>query len=465
MRALPVLLSCLFMGLTPGAPARAEQTVPPPPTTSPSPTPAPPFPQARTLALEHLRTGMQAYARQDFAAWLTEMQAAVALRPDHPSFRYNLAGALTLTGQPELALQQLSLLADWGLALPADQDSDFDALKNTPGFQAVMARMAIHLKPQGSSTVAFTLSEQPTLAEGLAYDPKEKAFYIGSVQSGRILKRTLDGKVVDFSRPEDGLWSVFGMTVDARRGELWVSSSAVPQRQGLKPEDRGRAGLFRYALRSGRLLGRYLLPTGGEHVLGDVTLDAQGNVYATDSISPALYVLKRQQLSGPKSEPMLEKVVEGDPFVSPQGLAFLPNGRLMVADYAGGLYAVDLAKRRVTRLDTPPSMLLLGLDGLYADGRGLVAIQNGMSPPRVVRITVTETAGESVPRVESLSVLAANAPFMEEPSLGVLTDGRFYFIANSQWEKINEHGQVKEGQTLQAPVILQVSPLERSRAD
>ena len=58
------------------------------------------------------------------------------------------------------------------------------------------------------------------------------------------------------------------------------------------PGEKGRAGLFKYDLATGKLLARFFAPTGdGEHALGDLTLDRSGRVYITDSISPVIHTI------------------------------------------------------------------------------------------------------------------------------------------------------------------------------
>jgi sugar lactone lactonase YvrE len=59
-------------------------------------------------------------------------------------------------------------------------------------------------------------------------------------------------------------------------------------------------------------------------------------------------------------------VLEGEPFVSPQGLDFAPDEkRLFVADYAKGVFVVDLLTKRYAPLAPAPDSTMLGIDGLY----------------------------------------------------------------------------------------------------
>jgi hypothetical protein len=87
---------------------------------------------------------------------------------------------------------------------------------------------------------------------------------------------------------------------------------------------------------------------------------------------------------------------------------------------------------------TPESVCLLGVDGVSSFGRDLLVIQNGVRPHRVARVRMS--AGFDA--VEQLEVLDVGNPAFDEPTLGVVIDGWFHFIANSQWSKINAKGEM-----------------------
>src|SRR5439155_20781081 len=89
-------------------------------------------------------------------------------------------------------------------------------------------------------------------------------------------------------------------------------------------------------------------------------------------------------------------------FHSLQGVAPDPGGSVLyVADYSHGLLHVDLATHIVTRLDDAPHLTSLGCDGIAWDRGAIVAVQNGVSPPRVMRF-VLDAAGRRIVRAELL---------------------------------------------------------------
>jgi len=140
----------------------------------------------------------------------------------------------------------------------------------------------------------------------------------------------------------------------------------------------------------------------------------------------------------------------GEPFVSLQGLALSADGkRIFVADYAKGVFAVDIESRRVRLLDAPRTAGILGIDGLYRAGDALIGVQNGSAPPRLLRLVVD---GE---RITSVEVLDAGHPSAPDPTLGVVVGDRFFYIGNSQWEAARPGGQMDPAVKPEDPVILQ----------
>ena len=177
-------------------------------------------------------------------------------------------------------------------------------------------------------------------------------------------------------------------------------------------------------------------------MLRDVIVTPAGDVLTTDSASPAIYRL-------PAGGAALETVAAGEPFVSLQGLALAEGGgRLYVADYAKGIFAVDLASRRVRLLEAPRTAAILGIDGLYRAGDALLAIQNGTDPPRLLRLAVE---GD---RITSVEVVDSAHPMATDPTLGVVVGDRFHYIGNSQWNAARAGGEMDPGVKLEDPVIL-----------
>jgi hypothetical protein len=131
----------------------------------------------------------------------------------------------------------------------------------------------------------------------------------------------------------------------------------------------------------------------------------------------------------------------------------LPDGRhLLVPDYVRGIGVLDLGTKRVTWIPMEGKHALSGIDGLYVYGDSLIATQNGTSPERVVHCTVNT----SFTRVLSESTVERATPTLGDPTHGVVVGNNFYYIANSGWDSLDDHGVVKEGKTMSPSIVMRV---------
>jgi hypothetical protein len=103
-----------------------------------------------------------------------------------------------------------------------------------------------------------------------------------------------------------------------------------------------------------------------------------------------------------------------------------------------------------TQLSAGPAVALIGIDGLYFYRGSLIAIQNGTRPHRVVRISLSA----DLKRAEGLTILEANNPLFDEPTLGVVVRDDFYYVANSQWGAFDRAGLIASPEKLRETLIL-----------
>ena len=387
----------------------------------------------------------KAYDAKDYSAFLDNMKKAAELRPNHPRLMYNLAIGYALNGKSDDALKWLGAVADMGLIFPARDDRDFDSIRNRDEFKLIVQKFETNQAPKIRSNEAFTVHQKGLIPESVAYDSSTKSFYLSSVYKRKILKIDSHGVVSDFAGEASGLWSVMGMKIDTARHLLWVCTTAHPQMANYRKEDNGSSALMKFDLRTGQLLAKYSPADKSKpHWLGDLAINANGDVFTTDSVTPAVYLLR-------KGENKLETLLEGGPFISPQGLDFTADqSKLFVADYARGIFLVDLKSKQITNIVA--DFTLLGIDGLYSYRNQLICVQNGVTPQRIVMYTLNR----SLTRIEKFEVIEANNPSFDEPTLGVLVKDVFYFVANSQWASIDQNGKLAADDKLKDPVVLKL---------
>lgn len=387
-----------------------------------------------------------AHKAKQYQAMRADLERFLALRPGSPQGIYLLAIARADGGDSKGAFESLAQLAGMGLHFDIRKQADFASLRDAPEFASLEKRFAANLAPLGRIQPAFQLKEKGFLPEGIAHDPASGDFFVSSVHLRKIV-RVHDGQAGTFADRDDGLWGVFGMQVDARRGVLWATSAALPQAQGFDPAQDGRTALFRFDLRDGTLLGKYAAPRDKtKHQFNDLTVAPDGTVYVADS-NGGVYVLKPEAKS-------LKLLTPAGELHSAQGLALSAEGRyLYVADYGGGLYAYDLQAQQLLRVHAPVDVCVYGIDGLVRHGRDLVATQNGVQPQRVVRYKLDDSGLA----IASAEVLAANNESLPEPTLLTTAGGALYLVANSQWSRFDDQGRPLAGAVLHAPRIVKLA--------
>jgi hypothetical protein len=376
-----------------------------------------------------------AYQSQDYAVMVVAARKGVAARPDHPGAKFNLALALVLNDESAAALATLDQLRAKGIDFAVDELDEFAPLRELDGWIAYADGLRDLRVPQGSAEVAFRLDDGFFVPEGIAIG-EEGEFYIGSVRKGLLLR---DGEVLS---DRQGHWSVFGMRFDDDGG-LWFASAAVAQLEDVS-KDLGKTGLFRIDTNSGEITRAAVLPQrADEQVLGDLVIVGD-SIYTTDSLTGAVY---RYAIEAGE----FSTLVEPGLMRSPQGLVLDAAGdHLYVADYTSGLYRVSLEDGNAQRVAMPPSISAYGIDGLYRHGGDLIAVQNGIRPHRVVAFSLSADGAS----VTSSRILAANLAEFDEPTLGLVHEGDFYFVANSHWNRFDREHRLPEG--LDGPVILRI---------
>ena len=276
----------------------------------------------------------------------------------------------------------------------------------TSGSQA--GQTPIDDSPVERGSIAFTLADRALIPESVAYDAVDRAFYVGSMYKRKIVRIGADGRVSDFVRSAaDGIWSVLGMKVDPVRRELWANACNLEDRSPPMtpddPETRGQGGVFRYDLRTGTLIRKYVVGWAmAPRCFNDLAFGPDGSVYLSSGPNGIYRVT-------PDSA-RVELFSEFPSFIN--GIATSDDGRyLILGDYRGA-QVMDVATRAAKLISVPRGETLAGIDGLYIRGQTLVAVQNGFRsrPVRVVQAELTPSLTAS-PASPFSSATARNSTF------------------------------------------------------
>lgn len=300
----------------------------------------------------------------------------------------------------------------------------------------------------GRASVAVTIADTMLFAEGVAAHPRTGALYVTSVRQ-RTIVEVFDGKQPRDLRvgraPDVG--AILGVQVAPDGATLYATSAPLPvaTNSQLPVTTRAtQAQLLRIRIADGAVLERWALPgEGASHIPGDLTIAPDGTVLLTDSNDPAIYRLRPGAAT-------LERIHDAR-FRSLQGIAIDPKGqRAVVADYSHGLFVIDLRTDRIERLRDAPGTTVLGLDGLLWHDNGVLAMQNGVAPARLIQVSLDLDQQQ----VEAVRVLYRDAVIANAPTLLTRRGETVLFVANSQWDQYDDAGQRRAGTSLDVTRVL-----------
>jgi len=386
----------------------------------------------------------------DLAAARAQVDRAARAWPTQEVYAWGRVVMALRANDTTGAIGALDAYADIGLGRDLAREPATRDLFKAPAFMAVAARHEANRAPLIRGVPRVTLADSSFWPEGMDYDPRTGAYYLASIRHRTIAEWWPDGRVRELiPRGRAVLGAMLAVRVDTARGVLWATTSGIPQQAGFQPADSAVAALLRIRIADGTIERRWDLPVApGGRVLGDVAIGPRGDVYLSDSQSPELFRL------GPGTDSLV--VMRHPLFRSLQGVAPSSNPAVVyVADYSHGILRVDIGTKTVTRVADAPGSTTLGCDGIVFERSAIIAVQNGVIPPRVIRFTL-DASGASFSRAE---VLDRN-PAADEPTIGAIVGREFVYVANSQWEKHDAAGVPRATAKLAGPVLL-VLPIPR----
>ena len=383
----------------------------------------------------YYQEALQAYQKKDYASYLQHMQMLDNMRPNHPTILYKLSGGYALQGQKDSSIACLKRLILINANPKIEQDSDFESVQNTTEFQNILKTIHKLRKPTQNSQTVFTLKEKDAHIESIAYDAKTKSFYFGAIHKRKIIRLDAKGQLSDFvGEAQQEIGGVSGMQIDSKNRILWVCTNYLKQMKNYPKDllEGSYTAVYCYNIDTGKLIQKYELKDNkNKHFWGDLVLDKAGNVYITDSYTPAIYWI-------PKNQNKVQLFLETN-LRSLQGISLSKNEKyLFFSDYASTLYRLELASKTWEPIQNHLDISLKGTDGLYFYKNSLIAIQNGLNPQKIVQIFLDK----DLKKLLSYKILENNHAQFNEPTLGLVLGKKLYYIANSQWTGYDENMQI-----------------------
>ncbi len=390
----------------------------------------------------------RAFARAIDTGALDEAREALGRRaaaaPGRVDIRYDLACVEARAGSVDRAFAALAPLATAGLVADPAEDPDLKALRADARWTPLVTRFAAGRGPVGSGAPMRRIPPELGLVEDLAEDPRTGVVFVSSVRTGEVW-HGVGGVWRAWARPAPAGSGAFALGVDGHRRLLHVSVGAVAQAEGFRKTEEGRSALVTYRLDDGTEIARRPAPGDGPHLLGDMTVTPDGTVLVSDALAGTVYRLA-------PGAGALEPLVPAHTFASPQTPALAPDGRtLLVPDWTLGLFALPLGGGAPEPVPGPDDLVTGGIDGLLAVPGGLVAVQNGIVQPRVVRLWLTPDGR----RVTRWTVLA-RGPELGEPTHAVATQRGALALVDSGWGRFTDDGALRPGAPPARPALLQL---------
>ena len=274
--------------------------------------------------------------------------------------------------------------------------------------------------PAAGATV-FELPGDQVYPEGVAYDPATNMFYVGSTTTGALFQGDLStGDITVLSENDPERTTATGLKIDGS-GRLIVAGA-------------GTGSVFVVDPAGGQTLASF---SNGLEVdstfVNDVAVAPNGDIFATDSLNPALYrIVAADVAAGGELAPFADftgTVYEYGPpgSFNANGIAITDDGAyaIMINPSNGRLFRVDLESAEVAEISINGESVTFG-DGLLLDGSILYIVRNQLA--QIVRLELDEA-------VETATTLDA----FTDPSLMFPTTiaraGEQLLVVNAQFDR------------------------------
>ncbi|MBL4772655.1 MAG: hypothetical protein JKX98_03345 [Alcanivoracaceae bacterium] len=393
----------------------------------------------------------EARSKKSHEDLLATMIKIVKLKKNIPVLQYQLAEAYALNDDKTNAFNTLILLQKQGLYFDLESNKNFYNIKSFPVYNYIKENLDANGKHYGSGAESFNINKSFSglLFENIAFDAKSQSFLMGSLRDGSIIKIANDGNITRLLSAADGgvegPWAVLDLAVDEKNDVLWVASSAISQFGKFTKETVGFSAIFKYRLSDGKFIKSYKISEKKEPTLiSSMHLTEQGDLYL-------LGVLNKVVLKLAKGEDQVSLVFTATIYKQLRSITADDTGNILyISDSEKGIIGIDLLNEKSFSFASSEALNLTGITDLIYDDNGLIFIQSGFSPERIMRLELNNDKTS----IKNVFPIESSHPNFNSPSYGVVVNDGLYYIANSQIAKTNAYGGLLKGQQWEDMVVL-----------
>lgn len=377
---------------------------------------------------DYFNAATEAYEAKKYSLFLENIREADALRPNHPAIVPKVAAAWALTGRKTRSIQKLNQMLLMDANFNFVDNTDFDNLRKHKYYKRLLALQARLTTVEVNDEVFKTIDVGYLHPESFVL-LENGEILLGSVREKKIVKVATDGTVSDWIETP---YAVLGMKADFERGFLWATTAALPEMLGFEQSDYGNSIVLQIDLERTEIIQGISYDEAS--TIGDLVLDGENRLWLSNSMTPFISRNGTDTTNYLGAFNRLQFDLS-DAYFSLQGLTLTDDERyLYVSDYVKGVFRIDITETDFDDVFAPETMLMKGIDGLYYYQGSLIAIHNGTKPYRIMQYFLNESGLN----IESERVINRGGASLNEPTLGQVKDGYFYYLANSPWQAYDE---------------------------
>jgi streptogramin lyase len=290
--------------------------------------------------------------------------------------------------------------------------------------------------------VILTNSESDIIPEGIAVG-KNGTIYITSIARKKILAIDQQGHASDFIQSnQDGFLQGLGIKIDEQKQWLWAVSND-------KQSDHYISKVHAFDIRTQKVQQQYSIEDTAKHLFNDLTLNANGKIYITDTYGASVYEVD-------PSNQKMNVFIQDSLIAFPNGIASNNKGEMYIATYSHGLMKLDIASKKLTPLKGyTDSAKAFSLDGILLYKNSIIGVYNGAEHNSNNAIVQYDLNSDGNMILHERIIDIGNTYFHEPTTMGIYNN-KIYVVANSYLAAYNANKESVEGikDTLGAVTIL-----------